>query len=331
MTDQQTINAVLWRACDTFRGKINSDQYKDYVLVVLFLKYLSDVNREHYDDYMDRYNGDRERVRRAMNRERFLLDEPCTFDYLHGKRSADNIGELINTALERIEEENREKLEGVFRSIDFNSEAILGNTSERNAMLRALLEDFAVAELDLRPSRLGSQDIIGNAYEYMIAMFASDAGKKGGEFFTPSNVSELIARLVKPLPGDRIYDPACGSGSLLIKAARQVGNNNFQLYGQERNGSTQALCKMNMFLHGLDDAKIKWGDTLANPLHLEGDSLMKFDVVVANPTSGHRGFQPRVTGTSSPRRTWTPTGALPGEFLQREQAITPLYCICWPR
>lgn len=316
MTDQQTINAVLWRACDTFRGKINSDQYKDYVLVVLFLKYLSDVNKEHHSDFMDRYNGDMERVKRAMNRERFLLDETCTFEYLHEKRSADNIGELINTALERIEEENREKLEGVFRSIDFNSESILGNTSERNAMLRALLEDFAVPELDLRPSRLGSQDIIGNAYEYMIAMFASDAGKKGGEFFTPANVSELIARLVKPRSGDRIYDPACGSGSLLIKAARQVGSNNFQLYGQERNGSTQALCKMNMFLHGLDDAKIKWGDTLANPLHLEGDALMKFDVVVANPpfsldkwaqgfsAQGDRDFKPSVDMDKYRRFTW---------------------------
>lgn len=307
MTDQQTINSVLWRACDTFRGKINSDQYKDYILVMLFVKYLSDVYKDHYSEYLDRYHGDTVRVERAMQRERFILDEKCTFDFLYANRTEDNIGELINTALEKIEEENREKLEGVFRSIDFNSEAVLSNTDERNSMLRALIEDFAIPELDLRPGKIGKQDVIGNAYEFLIAMFASDAGKKGGEFFTPSEVSEMIARLVKPQSGDRIYDPTCGSGSLLIKAATQVGSRNFQLYGQERNGSTQALCKMNMFLHGMDDARIKWGDTLANPLHLENDKLMKFDVVVANPpfsldkwaqgfaNQGDRDFKPTAT------------------------------------
>ena len=117
----------------------------------------------------------------------------------------------------------------------------------------------------------------------MIAQFASDAGKKGGEFFTPSMVSELLARLVKPEENDRIYDPTCGSGSLLIRSFKKVPNGKAQIYGQERNGQTQALCKMNMFLHGIDDAKIENGDTLSNPLHLEDGKLMKFQVVVANP------------------------------------------------
>jgi len=282
-TKQDRINSIVWNACDTFRGVINSDQYKDYILVMLFVKYLSDTYKEHLEEYTKKYDGDKTRIERAMSREKFLLDETCTFDYLYQNRNSESIGQIINTALEKIEEENKLKLDGVFRSIDFNNENLLGKTKERNAMLKTLLSDFNNKDLDLRPSKLGTQDIIGNAYEYLIARFASDAGKKGGEFFTPSEVSELIARVVKPKSGDRIYDPTCGSGSLLIKASKKISDNNFSLYGQERNGFTQALCKMNMFLHGIDDAKIKWGDTIANPLHYENDRLMKFDGVVANP------------------------------------------------
>lgn len=281
MITQETINNTLWKACDTFRGTIDSSLYKDYVLVMLFVKYLSDTYKEHYDEYMIRYEGDVERVKRALSRDRFVMDEVSTFDYLYDKRNDAEIGETINKALEHIEEENKAKLRGVFRNIDFNSEVNLGKTKERNALLRHLLEDFWV--LDLRPSNLSDEDIIGNAYEYMISRFASDAGKKGGEFFTPSEVSELIARLVKPTENDRIYDPSCGSGSLLIRAFNKAPNGKAQIYGQERNGQTHSLCRMNMFLHGIDDAKIAWGDTLANPLHLEDEKLMKFQVVVANP------------------------------------------------
>jgi type I restriction enzyme M protein len=281
MINQQTINNTLWQACDTFRGKIDSSIYKDFILVMLFVKYQSDTYKEHYQDYQERYNGDEERIKRALSRERFALDEESTFDYLYSKRSDTEIGDIINKALERIEETNKAKLRGVFRNIDFNSELLLGKTKERNAILKVLLEDFA--KLDLRPSNLEGNDVIGDSYEYMIGRFASDAGKKGGEFFTPSMVSELISRLVKPEENDRIYDPTCGSGSLLIKAFKKVPNGKAQIYGQERNGQTHSLCLMNMFLHGIDDAKIAWGDTLANPLHLEDDKLMKFQIVVANP------------------------------------------------
>ena len=143
------------------------------------------------------------------------------------------------------------------------------------------MEDFN--GLDLRPSQLGSADIIGDAYEYMIAMFASDAGKKGGEFFTPSQVSELVASLVQPKENDRIYDPTCGSGGLLLKAYKKVPSGKVAVYGQELNAQTWALCTMNMFLHGVDDARIWQGDTLSNPQNVEDDKLMKFQVVVANP------------------------------------------------
>ena len=265
MITQETINNTLWRACDTFRGTIDSSLYKDYILVMLFVKYLSDTYKEHYDEYMKRYDGDILRVKRALSRDRFVLDEISTFDHIYKERNDAEIGDTINKALEHIEEENKAKLRGVFRNIDFNSEVNLGKTKERNSLLRQLLEDFA--ELDLRPSNLSGGDIIGNAYEYMISRFASDAGKKGGEFFTPSEVSELISRLVKPEENDRVYDPTCGSGSLLIRAFNKVENRKVQVYGQERNGQTHTLCRMNMFLHGIDDAKIAWGDTLANPLH----------------------------------------------------------------
>ncbi|UYZ14755.1 type I restriction-modification system subunit M [Brevibacillus sp. WF146] len=280
-TTQAYINAVLWQACDTFRGKIDSSIYKDYVLVMLFVKYLSDTYKERLEEYVKRYNGDQERIKRAMSRERFILDESSTFDYIYSKRNDPEIGEIINKALEHMENENTGKLRGVFRNIDFNSEAILGKTKERNAMLKTLLEDFA--KLDLRPSVLEDEDIIGNAYQYMISLFASDAGKKGGEFFTPPEVSELLARLVKPQENDRIYDPTCGSGSLLIRVVRQVPSRKVAVYGQERNGQTHSLALMNMYLHGIDDARIEWGDTLANPLHLKDCKLMKFQVIVANP------------------------------------------------
>ncbi|UOQ49621.1 type I restriction-modification system subunit M [Gracilibacillus caseinilyticus] len=278
---QQQINGVLWQAADTFRGKIDSSTYKDYILTMLFIKYLSDSYKEHLEEYTKRYDGDEQRIQRALSRERFVLDEHSTFDYLYSKRNDSEIGEIINKALERLENENTGKLRGVFRNIDFNSESILGKAKERNAILRSLLEDFN--KLTLKPSVVGGEDVIGDAYQYMIERFASDAGKKGGEFYTPGMASELLARLVKPQENDRIYDPTCGSGSLLIRVANQVSNNKVAIYGQERNGATQSLALMNMYLHGIDDAKIEWGDTLSNPLHLEEGKLMKFQAIVANP------------------------------------------------
>lgn len=283
MTDQAAINATVWRACDTFRGAIDPSQYKDYILVMLFLKYLSDLRREKLEEYRARYRGDEERVARAMARERFVLPEECDFDHLFGQRKQPDIGERINKALAGIEDANKSKLEGVFRNIDFNNEINLGETKERNARLVHLLEDFNDERLDLRPSKVGHRDVIGDVYEYLIGNFASDAGKKGGEFYTPAEVSRLLATIVAPKSGDRICDPCCGSGSLLIRAGRAVGSDDFALFGQELNASTWALARMNMFLHGLDNARVERGDTIRNPKLVEDDRLMKFNVVVANP------------------------------------------------
>jgi type I restriction enzyme M protein len=280
---QDEINAVAWRACDTFRGTIDPAQYKDYILVMLFLKYLSDVWKDKKEEYEKEYKGDAERVKRRLARERFLMPDGCDYYALYARRNEANIGELINVALEQLEDANKAKLEGVFRNIDFNSEANLGQTKERNKRLKELLEDFATETIDLRPSRVGGQDIIGNTYQYLIGRFASDAGKKGGEFYTPGEVSELLARLLAPKKGSRICDPTCGSGSLLIQVGDQVRDNDFSLYGQEMNGSTWALCRMNMLVHNKDAARIEWGDTIGSPKLIERDALMKFDVVVANP------------------------------------------------
>lgn len=280
---QDEINSIVWKACDTFRGVVDPSEYKNYILVFLFIKYLSDVWKDKYDEHLETYKGDSKRALRAMSRERFIVPEHSSYDYFYEHRNDNNIGEIINTGLQALDEANRGKLDGVFRNIDFNSEPNLGRTKDRNSRLKHLIEDFSDPKLDLRPSRIGIQDIIGNTYEYLIARFASDAGKKGGEFYTPAEVSLLIAKLLDPQPGDRISDPACGSGSLLIKVANEVGNNDFSIYGQESNGSTWALCKMNMFLHGMDDARIEWGDTIRNPLLIEGDKLMKFHKCVANP------------------------------------------------
>lgn len=280
---QDEINSILWKACDTFRGTVDPSEYKNYILVMLFVKYLSDVWHDHFDAFMQRYKGDETRVRRQLDKDKFRLPKGCTFDALYEQRNAANLGEIINIALEKIEDANKEKLEGVFRNIDFNSESALGRTKERNERLRHLLSDFADKRLDLRPSRTGERDIIGDAYEYLIGKFASTAGKKAGEFYTPPEVSTLLAWLVDPQSGDRIGDPTTGSGSLLIKCTKRVGDANYSLFGQENNGSTWALAMMNMFLHDVTSARIEWGDTLRNPLLVEDDQLMKFNVGVANP------------------------------------------------
>ena len=282
---QKDINQIVWKACDTFRGIIDPNQYKDYILTMLFLKYVSDVNKDLYNQHLNKYKGDKERAERAMKMERFIVPDTSRFDYIFERRNEKNIGELIDIALNDLEEANREKLSsedgsGIFRNISFNS-SNLGDVKDKNTRLKNLLLDFSA--MDLTPSHLENNDLIGDAYEFLISNFASEAGKKAGEFFTPSEVSTLLARLTKSKEGARICDPTCGSGSLLIKAGREVGTNNFSLYGQEANGSTWALAVMNMFLHGFDNAKIRWGDTIRNPKLKEGDTLMKFDTVVANP------------------------------------------------
>lgn len=293
--NQKSLNDAAWKACDTFRGVVDPAQYKDYILIFLFWKYVSDLWLDHKAAYEREFGGDAERVQRKLRYERFNLTEETTFQAIYRQRNADNVGELINIALHAIEEANRAKLAGVLTNIDFNSTNNLGETADRNRRLKHLFDDFAKPELDFSPSRFSgehkAEDAIGETYIYLISQFASDAGKKAGEFFTPRRVSELLVRLADPQPGSRICDPACGSSTLLIRAAEHVAHiqgvetarADVKLFGQEATRQTQGLARMNMFLHGLDDARIEWGDTINNPKLIDGDALMRFDLVVANP------------------------------------------------
>jgi type I restriction enzyme M protein len=277
---QEDLNNTLWAAADSSRSTVDAGVYKDYALAMLFFKYLSDLSKKQHAVYVERFGDDEERIAAKMKQDRFYLPPNTDFDYINSKKEEDNLGEEINKVMHRIEETNKAKLDGVF-SVDFNSEATLGKQQQRNKMLRHLIDDFY--KIDLSEV---DEDIIGNSYMYLIERFGADAGKKAGEFFTTKSVSSLLARLAQPKDGDRICDPAMGSGGLLLLAGEEVekqGSNNYALYGQESKGSTYQLARMNMFLHGQDSAYLEWGDTLNNPLLVENDRLMKFDVCVANP------------------------------------------------
>ncbi len=283
---QSEINKAAWGACDTFRGVVDPSIYKDYVLTMLFLKYVSDVWKDHKAHYDAEHPDAPNLVDALMQQEAFVLPAGSSFDELYARRFEAGNGERIDKALHAIEEANGSKLRDVFQDISFNSNK-LGDEEQKNDILRHLIEDFAKPALDLRPSRVGKLDIIGGAYEYLISRFAASAGKKAGEFYTPAEVSELMARLVDPQPGDEICDPTCGSASLLMKCGRLIrnqGGKGYALFGQEAIGSTWALAKMNLFLHGEENHQVEWGDTIRNPkLRTKDDNLRHFDVVVANP------------------------------------------------
>ena len=284
-TSKKDIENALMRGADSLRDTIDAENYKDYVLPLMFIKYLSDTYAEKVEDLEKEYEGVRlERQKRYLP---FTVAQDCSFTSLYEQRYSDKIGELINMAMRQIENDNNQQLAGVLNTTDYNSENALGTREHKNAILRELLEDLY--PLDLRPSQIEIKegqvpaDVIGDAYEYMIGQFASMAGKKAGSFYTPAAVSEVMARIVAVQPGDRLYDPTCGSGSLLIKAAKQARSKQISIYGQEVNGSSVAMAKMNMYIHEISDAKIAWGDTLANPMFKDDDgNLLTFDAIVAN-------------------------------------------------
>ncbi len=277
---QDELNKLLWRAADSARGTVDASVFKDYILAFLFFKYISDLKQAEVQKLKERYGDDQERIDLRLKNARFILPKGSSFYDIYAEQNADNIGELINIALHKIEDVNSTQLHDIF-TVDFNSQAILGQTAQRNKMIRDLITDFNkvnLAEVE--------GDLLGNAYMYLIERFGSDAGKKAGEFYTPKVLSSLLAKLAMPKPGNRICDPACGSGGLLLLAGEEVqkqGSNDYALYGQEKTGATYNLARMNMFLHGQDSARIEWGDTLNNPMLVENDHLMQFDIIVANP------------------------------------------------
>lgn len=284
-TSKQDIERALMKGADSLRDTIDAANYKDYVLPLMFVKYLSDTYAEKVEELEKEYEGVRlERQKRYLP---FTVAKDCSFTSLYEQRYADNIGQLINMAMRQIENDNNQQLAGVLNTTDYNSENALGTREHKNAILRDLLEDLY--PLNLRPSQIQVKegqvpaDVIGDAYEYMIGQFASMAGKKAGSFYTPAAVSEIMAQIVDVKPGERVYDPTCGSGSLLIKAAKKENSKQVSIFGQEVNGSSVAMAKMNMYIHEISDAKIAWGDTLANPMFKDDDgNLLTFDAIVAN-------------------------------------------------
>ena len=287
--NQDEINKAVWAACDTFRGTVDPSIYKDFILTMLFLKYISDVYQDDHEKLVAQHGDNPELIQAMMAKQRFVLPKGASFwDCYEARHKAGN-GQRIDQALHAIEEANGTKLKNVFQDISFNTDK-LGQEKQKNEILRHILEDFGKPILNLRPSRVGSLDIIGNAYEYLIKHFAAGSGKSAGEFYTPPEVSDLLATILEPQQGDQICDPACGSGSLLMKCGRMVrdnfnGSKKYALFGQEAIGSTWALAKMNMFLHGEDNHRIEWGDTIRHPMLLEkdGKGLLHFDIVTANP------------------------------------------------
>lgn len=299
---QQDLNKTLWDAANSSRGTISAAIYMDFSLAMLFYKYLSTKSEINLEKYKKRFGSDAKRVEEKMKLDRFYIPHEYTFSEIYKKIEEDNIGTLINKALQKIEEINTEKLKGIFDYVDFNDKK-LGNTNdEKNKMVRNLLNDFN--KIDLSEAK---GDILGKAYMYLIKKFGEGAGAKAGEFFTEEQVAKLLAMLADPKSGDKICDPACGSAGLLLLAGEEVekhGSKDYALFGQEQTGTTYNLARMNAFLHEKDSARIEWGDTLNNPLLVENGQLMKFDIVVANPPFSLKKWGADNTETDKYNRFW---------------------------
>ncbi len=253
----------LWASCDQLRGGMDASQYKDYILTLLFVKYVSD---------------------KAKSDPNSLIDVPPggSFDDMLAAKGDKEIGDRFNKIIGKLAEANG--LRNVIDQADFNDEEKLGKGKEMQDRLSKLVTIFN--DLDFRGSRAEGDDLLGDAYEYLMRHFATESGKSKGQFYTPAEVSRILAKVVGIGAGTRqdqtVYDPACGSGSLLLKAAAEAPRG-MTIYGQEKDNATWALSKMNMILHGNEIAEIEKGDTLTSPQFVNGAHLRTFDFVVMNP------------------------------------------------
>lgn len=273
------LEQFLWKSADILRGKIDSSDYKKYIFGLLFYKRISDVWDEEYKKVMNEYKD--KTLAEADYNHRFQVPKDCRWSII--SETSENIGQKLNDVFEKITNVNSPKLDKIFDDLDFANKDRFPNET-----IQKLINHFSQYNFG---SNYISSDLLGDAYEYLIKQFAADAGKKGGEFYTPREVERIIIGIVKPHQKDHIYDPTVGSGGFLLEAYNYLKNKSNEqvartlyFYGQEINISTFAIAKINMFLHGLDSADIRRGDTLANPQFLNNlGNLQTFDIVVANP------------------------------------------------
>jgi len=289
--DLQTLESWLWDSANILRGSIDSSDFKNYIFGLLFLKRVNDVHTEEVDAIIERDGISRED---AEDETYFKVPQEARWDEI--KKFTENIGIALDIAFAAIERDNNKglnNLENVLTSTKFGDKEKLSDE-----VLQRLLSHFN--KFSLKNQDLYTPDLLGDAYEYLIKQFADDAGKKGGEFYSPRGVVQTIVRLIKPQPKQKVYDPTCGSGGMLIESAKyvaelpdgKVGNNvNISLSGQEKNLGTWAIGKMNMLLHNYNDADLRKGDTLNDPKHKNEDNeLMLFDRVIANPPFSQDGW-----------------------------------------
>ena len=255
----------LWESCDNLRGGMDSSQYKDYILVLLFVKYVSDKLDSELE-YLE-------------------IPESATFDAMVKLKGNPEIGDLIN---KQIVAPLADACGLSVKAMpDFNDSTKLGDGEEKVERLTDLIGIFQRPELNFSNNKASGDDLLGDAFEYLMGHFATESGKSKGQFYTPTEVSRIIADVVGidefETKGDTtVYDPTCGSGSLLLKVAAKA-DREIALYGQEKDTSTSILAQMNMFLHNAATAEIVSGNTLANPKFIENNELKRFDFVVANP------------------------------------------------
>lgn len=274
---QQELESHLWGAADILRGAIDAADYKHYIFGLLFYKRLSDVWEEEYEERLAEFED--EELAKDPEEHRFHIPEGCFWSDV--KKKTTNIGEALNASFRAIEDSNK-RLKGVFQDVDFNNKRRFPD-----ATLELLIQHFDKYSFK---KKFVPADVLGNAYEYLIAKFADDAGSKGGEFYTPKEVVRLMVECLQPKEGESLYDPTCGSAGMLLEAVHYLerisGNPKaIRLFGQERNLNTWAISQMNLFLHDIDDAYIERGDTLREPKHLDdtGRRIKRFDIVIANP------------------------------------------------
>ena len=284
----QELESKLWQAADILRGQIDAADYKNYIFSILFLKRLSDRFDEEVENAVASGVA-REVALTDWDEHEFFVPKSARWPALTG--ASMNRGEALNIASHAIEEANP-RLDGVLAATNWNDESKLGSPVNREGIIQRLLNHFGDLDLsdeNLREDSAGGGNVLGDAYEYLINQFADDAGKKGGEFYTPRSVVGLIVRLLRPAEGMRICDPTAGSGGMLIYAAQYVREHggdlrDLALHGQERNLGTLAIGKLNLLLHGLRSARLEPGDVIAEPGLVDPSGrLLAYDRVIANP------------------------------------------------